>query len=62
MAKYYSYDVTMGAWSYSCRAPSAEEAKLTAAKWYQKHKTPMNKKPRSLVALMSKMKARRVKR
>ncbi len=62
MAKYYSYDVFMGDWSYSCRAPDSETAKLTAAKWYQKHKTPMNRKPKTLVSLMTKMRARRAKR
>jgi len=61
MAKYYSYMVTMGDWSYSCRAPDAETAKLTAAQWYQKHKTPMFKKPKTLVSLMRRMSAKRVK-
>lgn len=59
MAKYYSYMVTMGNWSYSCRAPDAETAKLTAAQWYQKHKTPMSTRPKTLISLMSKMHARR---
>lgn len=75
MAKYYSYNVTMegarfkGAkfadgspWTYSCRAPDAETAKLTAARWFQKHRAPFFGKPRRLVFLMSRMKAWRVER
>ena len=75
MAKYYSYQVLLKGvfhrgtaaggpykdpWTYNTRAPDAETAKLTASRWYQQHKTPMGKKPRTLVSLMSKMTAKRV--
>lgn len=68
MARYYSYTVELVGtkypgrnenWSYSCRAPNAEEAKLTAARWFQQHKTPMGRKPRTLVSLVRKMRASR---
>ncbi len=65
--KWYGYTVFLKGekfaggdpWSFSCRAPDSDEAKLTAARYFQKHRTPMNKTPRTLVSLMSKMTARR---
>jgi hypothetical protein len=68
MRKWYSYDIRLrGAkfadgspWTYRCRAPDAKAAKQTAGRYFQKHRTPMNQKPRSLTSLTSKMVAKRV--
>lgn len=46
-------------WSFSCRAPDATEAKRTAAKYFQQHRTPMNRRPKTLSSLMSHMTATR---
>ena len=46
-------------WTYHCRAFDSEGAKLIAAKFYQEHRTPMNRKPRTLISLIRKMNASR---
>jgi len=70
MAKYHSYRVEFkkgtrfkgskflggDPWTHHCRAPNAETAKLTAARYFQKHRS----EPKSLTFLMARMTARRV--
>jgi hypothetical protein len=57
MAKYYSYNVSKGDWSYRCRAGGAQHAKRIAANWYKKHKAPHL----SVAGLMWTMSAKRVR-